>query len=131
VSTTLTPLRFEGLWTALGVGFVLLVVYLSLASDPPDIDIPGGFDFGHLIAYGWLTIWFAQIHLLTRRRFAFAAGFCALGVALELAQTMTATRMFELTDIALDFAGVLIGLILAYTPVQHALRMLERLLAPR
>ena len=58
----------------------------------------------------------------------FAAAFCALGIALEYMQEMTAYRHFAYLDMLFDSAGVAIGLVLAQTPLQNTLRLLELLL---
>jgi hypothetical protein len=46
---------------------------------------------------------------------------------LEFAQRLTATRSFELADIAADAAGVLIALMLAPPRLPNYLRFVERL----
>ena len=122
------PLRFHQFWTIAGIGFVLLVIYLSLTPDPVDIGQPEGIKFDHVIAYGWLMMWFAQLHRALGRRLMFAAAFCALGIALEYMQEMTAYRHFAYLDMLFDSAGVAIGLVLAQTPLQNTLRLLELLL---
>jgi VanZ family protein len=124
----LTPLRFERLWIILGFGFVLLVVYLSLTPDPPDLGMPEGLKVGHVLAYGWLMIWFAQIYRATGRRLMLAAAFCALGIVLEYLQGMTGYRGFEYSDMLINSAGVVLGLALARTPLQNGLRTLEAVL---
>ena len=124
----LTPLRFKRFWISLGLGFVLLVIYLSLSPDPPDFGVSEGLKFGHLLAYGWLTIWFAQIYRTTGRQILFGAAFCALGVALEYLQGMTDYRGFEYSDMLINSTGVVIGLALAHTPLGNGLHMLEALL---
>jgi VanZ family protein len=122
-------LRYARLWNALGVGFVLLVIYLSLAAPPRNLDLPNVFDVGHIVAYFWLTIWFAQIHRGARRRWAFAAGFGAMGIALEYIQGMTGYRQFDPADMVRNFIGVGIGLALAYTSLQDVLYRVERIFA--
>jgi len=52
----MNKLRFEKLWLTLGLGFVALVFYLSLAPDLPDTGVPHGMKIGHLLAYGWLMV---------------------------------------------------------------------------
>jgi VanZ family protein len=121
------PLKFELLWTILGIAFVLLVIYLSLTPDPLDLGAPEGSKVGHLLAYGWLMIWFAQIHRTMGRRLMLAAGFCALGIVLEYLQGMTDYRGFEYSDMVINSTGVVIGLALARTPLQDGLRMFEAL----
>ncbi len=108
---------------------MLLVVYLSLAAPPRDMDLPDVFDVGHIIAYLWLMLWFAQIHRSARRRWLFAVGFGAMGIALEYAQGMMGYRHFDYADMVRNFAGVGLGLALAQTPLQHSLQRVERLLA--
>jgi VanZ family protein len=125
------PLRYVRLWSALGIGFVLLVIYLSLAAPPRPVDFPDVFDVGHIVAYFWLMIWFAQIHRGTRRRWAFAAGFGAMGVALEYIQGMTGYRQFDPADMVRNFIGIGIGLALAYTTLQDVLYRVERVIADR
>jgi len=125
------PLRFERLWTILGAGFVLLVIYLSLTPELPNIGVSVNQKLGHVLAYGWLMLWFAQLYRSTGARLALAAAFCALGVALEYLQGMTSYRGFEYSDMLLNSTGVAIGLALAYTPLQNGLQGLERMLAPK
>jgi hypothetical protein len=124
-------LRYVRLWSALGVGFVLLVIYLSLAAPPRDVDVPELFDVGHIVAYFWLMIWFAQIHRTAGRRFALGAGFGAMGVALEYLQGLTGYRHFDYIDMMRNFIGVAIGLALALTPLQDVLLRVERIFERR
>jgi hypothetical protein len=122
-------LRYVRAWTTLGIGFVLLVIYLSLAAPPKDVELPNVFDVGHVIAYFWLMIWFAQIYRDAPRRWALAAGFGAMGVGLEYIQGMTGYRQFDTADMARNFVGIAIGLVLARTALQDALYRVERILA--
>ncbi len=125
------PLRFRRRWILCGLGFVLLVVYLSLTPDPIDLGEPEGLKIGHMIAYGWLMIWFAQIYRTTGRRLLLASAFCVLGVALEYLQGMTDYRGFEYSDMLFNAAGVALGLAMAITPLQNSLRAFEKVLQPR
>ena len=125
------PLRFKRFWVVLGIGFVLLVIYLSLTPDPPDLGVPGDLKIGHVLAYGWLTIWFAQIYRAQSRRLWFAAAFGTLGIVLEYLQGMTDYRGFEYSDMLINSAGVAIGFALAHTPLQNGLRILEAMLRAR
>jgi hypothetical protein len=119
------PLRLKKLWIAIGIGFVGLVAYLSLIPDPPDLGVSGSLKLGHLLAYGWLMLWFAQIYRTPRRRWWLAAAFCALGIVLEYLQGMTDYRGFEYSDMLINAAGVALGLALARTPLQNGLRTFE------
>lgn len=124
-------LRWQKFWLALGIGFVLLVVYLSLTPDPPDLGISQGLKFGHVLAYAWLMLWFAQLYRSTPRRVLLAALFCGLGIALEYVQGMTDYRGFEYSDMLINSLGVATGWIVAQTPLQDGLRWLERGLGKR
>ena len=131
MGTYAMPLRFRRRWIVCGLGFVLLVVYLSLTPDPPDLGAPEGLKIGHLVAYGWLMIWFGQIYRTTRHRLLLAAAFCALGIALEYLQGMTDYRGFEYSDMLINALGVALGLAMATTPLQNCLRALETVIQPR
>ena len=125
------PLRYRRLWNVLGVGFVLLVIYLSLVRPPRELDLPQAFDYGHIFAYFWLMIWFAQIHRTRARRWLFAAAFAALGIVLEFIQGMTGYRQFDYVDMLRNCVGVGLGIAAARTSAQNVLYRVERILAAR
>ena len=131
VMNRLPELRWQRQWMALGLGFVGLVVYLSLTSSPPDLHIGVSLDFGHVIAYFWLMIWFAQIYRGWRTRLALAAVFFVMGVGLEFLQELGGHRHFDVFDMARNLAGLVVGLMLATTPLQDVLRLIEARLVPR
>ena len=85
---------------------VAAIVWLSLTPSPPEVDIEGGDKLGHLAGYGVLMFWFAQLYA---RRIFHAAGFIAMGVALEFLQGWLGYRSFELYDMLANSAGVLLG----------------------
>ena len=118
-------LRIKGFWLFIGFGFVLLVAYLSLTPDRPDLDIPQGMKIGHVLAYAWLMLWYAQIYQAGSTRCRLAAMFCLMGIGLEYLQGLTDYRSFEYSDMVLNSAGVAIGFLLGYTPLQYGLRTLE------
>lgn len=122
-------LRYHAWWTALGWSFVLLVIYLSLMPAPQSVD-PKAFDAGHVLAYGWLMTWFAQIHRAGRTRVAIGLALFALGAALEFAQGMTGYRKFDYADMAMNALGIVVGLALCRTKAQDVLHALERSVLP-
>jgi VanZ family protein len=85
---------------------VAAIVWLSLTPSPPRVDIESGDKLGHLAGYGVLMFWFAQLHL---RRLPYAAGFIAMGIALEFVQAWLGYRTLEVLDMAANTAGVLAG----------------------
>jgi VanZ family protein len=122
------PYRFRKFWVALGWLLVLAIVYLSVAPNPPQIDVEQGDKFGHVIAYGVLMLWFAQLYPRTGVRMAYAAGFMLLGVALEFVQRMTGYRSFEYADMIADAGGVLLGWLAGPPRLPNALGWLDTLL---
>jgi VanZ family protein len=126
-----SELKWKKLWLGMGLGFVLLVVYLSLTPDPlraPTID---GFKTGHILAYLWLMLWFAQVCTTVPRKLAVAAAFCVMGVALEYVQGTTGYRTFSYTDMWDNALGVAVGFALSFTPMGAALAKFENAWAVR
>lgn len=106
------PLRFPKLWVALGWSLVAAVVVGSLIPgqvlDVVDVDDKAM----HAGAYFVLMVWFAGFY---RRAIypVIAAVLLALGLCLDLLQRLTETRSFDWYDIAMNSAGVLVGLVLS------------------
>jgi len=101
---------------AISIGWLIAaaIVWLSLTPAPPRLEIEEGDKIGHFIAYGLLMLWFCGLYARFRVRLAYAAGWIAMGIALEFAQRALGTRSFELLDMAADAAGVLCGWALAF-----------------
>jgi VanZ family protein len=91
-----------------------------------EIQVEQGDKLGHMAAYLALMSWFANIYEDTSERVACLLGCIALGVGLEFAQRLTATRTFELADMAASTAGALIGLLFAPPRLPNCLRLFER-----
>ena len=91
---------------AIGWALVAAIVWLSLTPAPLELDVEDGDKLGHLAGYGALMFWFAQLYA---RRASWAAGFIALGVALEFVQGWLGYRSFERYDMLANGAGVLLG----------------------
>ena len=95
----------------LAAGWLMVgaVVFLSLVPAPPGIGVPQGDKVGHLFAYGTLQFWFCRLYATRAARLGHAAGFAAMGVALEFIQGWTGYRDFELLDMATNALGVSLG----------------------
>ena len=119
-------MRFTKLWLHCGVGFILLVVYLSLTPNPLDVGRVGQVKLGHFVAYGWLMFWFCQIYRRWPMRLAIAASFILMGVGLELAQGLTGYRSFAFADMVDNGIGVMVGLALGITRLDGLLLAVER-----
>jgi len=125
------PLKLKKYWQLLGLGFVALVIYLSLMPDPPDPGVPEGMKIGHVLAYAWLMVWFAQIYRSSIARYRLAATFCLMGIVLEYLQGLTDYRGFEYSDMVINSAGVALGLLLARSRLQNGLAKVESVVLRR
>ena len=106
-------LAFPRLWQAIGWVMVLVVVFGTLMSDPPELPPVLGVDkVLHGLAYAGLMWWFRQAFA---RRPAWVIFLLGLGAVLELCQGGVRGRGFEYGDMAANGAGVIIGLIVART----------------
>lgn len=98
---------------ALAVGggwlYAAAIVFLSLMPKPPDPGFEHGDKLGHFLAYALLMFWFAMLYRSGGARLAYGAGWLALGITIEFAQSATGYRSFELADMAADALGVLAG----------------------
>jgi VanZ family protein len=96
-------------WVAAGWAWAAAIVWLSLTPAPPDIDIAYGDKLGHFAAYGLLMFWFSQLYDKRKTRIAYAAGFVAMGIALEFIQGALGYRTYEVFDMYANTLGVLLG----------------------
>ena len=87
---------------------VAAIVWVSLTPSPPELDFEQGDKVGHLASYSLLMFWFAQLYA-GRARIAYAAGFIAMGVALEFVQGQLGFRSFDGIDMAANALGVVLG----------------------
>ena len=129
--STTRSLDNRNLWLAFGWALVFAVIYLSLTPIPPTIDIEQGDKYGHILAYGTLMVWFAQIHAARLARVWLALAFVALGIGLEFVQGLTAYRTFEIADMIADGIGVLAGWIAAPPRLPNFLLWVEARLKAR
>ncbi|HET9577656.1 MAG TPA: VanZ family protein [Usitatibacter sp.] len=108
--------RHERVWIAFGFAFVLLVIYLSVTPDPVRAPTVENFKTGHIIAYLWLMLWFAQVRRSPATRLVIGLLIVALGVGLEYVQRYVG-RDFAYSDMVDDAIGVAAGYLLALTPL--------------
>jgi VanZ family protein len=94
---------------AVGWALVGVILWLSLTPQPPQVDFEQSDKVGHFIAYGGLMFWFCQLYRGTRTRLTYAAGFIAMGIAVEFLQRATGYRSFEVMDMVADAIGVALG----------------------
>jgi VanZ family protein len=118
------PLRHPWLWAGFGWALVIGVVVGSLLPGPALPTVAMSDKIQHAGAYFLLMIWFAGLY---RRRVhpIIAVVLLLLGAALDVLQGTTETRSFEVSDIAADAAGILIGLALSFWLLEGWCRRLE------
>jgi glycopeptide antibiotics resistance protein len=86
------------------------IVWLSLTPSPPHVEFSESDKVGHVLAYGLLMFWFAELYA---RRILFALGFIAMGVGVEFIQGTLGYRTFDVVDMLANTLGVLAGWALA------------------
>jgi VanZ family protein len=108
----LLPLQYPKVWSALGWGLVLGVIVGSLLPGNAVPTFGVGDKLQHAAAYCVLTVWFAGMY---RRGLYPAVGvvLLGLGIVLDLLQGLTATRSLDWRDMAADFVGIVVGLLIA------------------
>ncbi|MDO8350723.1 MAG: VanZ family protein [Gallionella sp.] len=120
-------LKHHRLWAGAGWLLVALVVYLSLVPHPPE---PLSFEhvdkLEHTFAYAMLSFWFCQSYSLAKSRIVVIAALVSMGIGLEFVQDWSGYRMFDVLDMLANSLGVLIGWLLAMTPLGHAFTYIER-----
>lgn len=122
-------LRWSPVWIGTAWLLVIVVVYLSLARIPQDIDVPHGDKYAHVLAYGVMAFWFMQIYSGVRARVVVALGLALLGVILEILQGHTGYRMFDYADMVANVAGVAVGWIAAPPRTPALFSGIERVIA--
>ena len=97
-------------WLAVGWIGVAIVIVLSLIPSPPTFTaFPQEDKLQHVLAYGALMLWFAQIRQPGAARAISALALLALGIGLEFVQGWLGTRTFSVADMAADAVGVALG----------------------
>lgn len=118
-------LKFLKFWYGLGLVWVLVVIYLSTTSHPPDTS---GIVFGdkifHSLGYFCLFYWFAQIY---RKHFFWRPAFAliGMGILLELVQYQLGYRTLEVADMLANTAGVLLGWVVGWFVCDGIFQTLE------
>ncbi len=97
------------LWKAGGWLVIAAIIFLSLTSHPIEIDIPHGDKLNHMLAYSTLMAWWSQLQVSSLYRLRLALNFVALGIAMELAQSLTPHRQPDVYDALANNCGILLG----------------------
>jgi VanZ family protein len=126
----LNDYKFARLWLTVGWVLILLVVFLSLSPEPPElIEFEQGDKLGHLVAYLSLMLWFANIYSRKNQQISLSVAFFAMGAILEFLQGLSGYRTFQYSDMVANGVGVFLGWLLAKTWFGTFLLKLDKLLA--
>jgi VanZ family protein len=108
----LLPLRFPKVWSAVGWLLIVVVIVGSLMPGPAVASVGVNDKVMHAASYFVLMVWFAGF---CRRGLypAITVVLLALGLGLDLLQSLTETRQFDWHDVAMNGTGVIVGLFLS------------------
>jgi VanZ family protein len=106
------PLRYPMLWSALGWLLVAAVVVGSLMPGEVVAAMHVSDKIMHAGAYGVLMVWFSGFYRHTVYPII-ATVLIALGLTLDLLQLLTPSRTFDLNDVLMNSAGVVVGFVLS------------------
>ena len=127
----LPTLRYPRAWFCAGLLIATVITITSLlpARDLPALGISDKVE--HAVAYALLGFWFASV--MARRDFVYLAlALLAFGGGIEIAQgLMGLGREADLLDLAADGVGIVVGLVLAVTPLGRWAKVIEDLVARR
>lgn len=127
MSDGLRPLPHLRLWRWLGRLALIVTVVVCLVPMPKSpIPIEGSDKLEHALGWLLITLWYAQLTADVRALLARAAGFLALGAAIELAQSLTTWRSADPWDLLANAAGVATGVLLGLSPARGILARLDR-----
>lgn len=131
VTKAAPDLKFRFVWLVVGYALVSLVFYLSLTSQPIDVELGLPFvdKFFHAFAYFMLMAWFAQIYHDKFQRYLIALGLIVIGVALEFLQGFDPARMSEFADMVANTTGVVLAFYLTLTKAKNCLVSIENLIS--
>lgn len=103
-------LMCQPLWRATLVISALAIMYLATTSEPYPIPSSQNDKVNHLMAFIQLTI-VSRLAWPGLSRVWIALGLIGFGLAIEVTQAQLPYREFSLLDLAVDSAGVAIGLL--------------------
>ena len=119
-------LRFKKIWRSIAWLIIIAIIVLSLIPSPEEITPFSASDkLMHALAYAVCMLWFG-LCFKRKKLFIIGAGLILLGIALEIVQGQTGYRTMSFYDIIADCIGVLIGLLLSFSPLSRSLQYIEQ-----
>lgn len=105
-------LRFPWLWMGFGWLLVAGVCFGSLLP-ASNVEFVLNDKLIHFVSYFVLTVWFSGLYSKLAWYILITAIVIALGAALDVAQSATATRYFDFFDVLANAGGALFGFVLS------------------
>ena len=130
VSQACPELKLRTLWLAIGYALIILVLFLSLTSNPVDtgLNFPYEDKLYHALAYFTLMFWFSQLYHDRFQLNMIAVVFILMGLSLEYLQSFDPKRFAELGDMVANTAGVALGFFMSLSGAKNILLKIEKLL---
>lgn len=127
----LSELRFPRFW--LIAGWIAVIAALIVCLLPAKyVEVPNLNDkIEHAAGFALLVLWFAGIYP-RRRYWLIALGFLLFGIVIEFLQgDMNWGRHADIHDVYADTAGIVVGVLVALTPIGRWPRWFEALIPKR
>lgn len=115
-------------WLALWLLMLATVAVGSLlpAGDLPRVPLPGLDKLQHLVGHGLLSAYAAMLFRPLRARLAAALAVALYGLGIEAAQAaFTATRAADGLDVLANATGIVLGQLVALTPMARLLETMD------
>jgi VanZ family protein len=122
----LKPLKYARLWFSLA--YIMLAI-VALASLLPAPEMGTSDKLLHFLTYGVMSAVFSTLVCQSRSLLIVVPGLILFGVVLEFLQGLTGYRSMEVYDMLANTGGVLIGLMIRFSPVPLWFRQLELIVA--
>jgi VanZ family protein len=119
-------INIRKIWLIVGIAIIAFLWLVSLMPAPPYIGMPNEDKYAHLISYGGTMWWWAQLWPPWKKRLLLAVLLALMGVAIEFAQGATSWRSFDVMDMLANSIGVLVGWVVAMTPLGKLLEVIEK-----
>ena len=121
-------LRFAAVWLLGGLIIAAIIVHLSLASPTEIVEFSYNDKIAHLAAYAVLMTWWGGI-FKGRAQWILVVLFIAMGTILEVLQGLGGVREFSFLDMAMNTAGVLLGVQLCRVGLSGWCQKIEQLVS--
>ena len=126
LSTNLQPLKYARLWFSLA--YIMLAI-VALASLLPAPEMGTSDKLLHFLTYGVLSAAFSTLVCQARSLLMVVPGLILFGIVLEFLQGLTGYRSMEVYDMLANAGGVLMGLMIRFSPLPLWFRQLEQVVA--